>query len=345
MIELRSGVPGSGKTLSIVQTLANLQSRWEKNPEESRPVFILDAMRTMTSGIATGIPDLTLPYSIVPVILAKVNKSGASSLVPDWAEMPDHSLVIIDEAQGCFPPRSSQSQPPDHVAWLNTHRHRGFDIWLTTQHPKLIDSSVRALVGKHMHYRRLFGGQRSVIYEWDSCCDNLAATGTAITSYWAYPKSVFKWYKSAEVHTKQSFKLPKWLLIPVFGALAGIYFIPQAYSVISNGASGKGISSRVVPEPLVVAAAQSGGLTPASGSNDQKTPQYILSGFSFTIIGHMAKEGKPNYYSFNASKVGANSFVLSSFELEGFGYKIAYEQACRAIVSFGVDSQLVRCTV
>lgn len=233
MIELNTGVPGAGKTLSMVQRLSELVGRWKTNPEEGRPIFVL------------GIPDLILPHSLVPLKSVQINKAGSPSLVPDWDEMPDGSLVIIDEAQGCFPPRSSATTAPAHVAWLNVHRHRGFDIWLTTQHPKLIDGSVRALVGKHQHYRRVFGGSRAMVYEWDACSDSLSGLANAVTSYWSYPKKAFQWYKSAEIHTKQKFKLPKWLLIIPVGILMAIFFIPRAYTSITKMTDTQKVQSAV----------------------------------------------------------------------------------------------------
>lgn len=222
MIDLNTGVPGSGKTLSMVEELAKLFKRWEAHPEESRPVFVL------------GIPELALPHAIVPLKSVQIDKAGAPRMVPDWDEMPDGSLVIIDECQGVFPPRSSQSTPPAHVAFLNVHRHRGFDLWLTTQMPKLIDSSVRALVGRHKHYRRAFGMSRAVVYEWDMCSDNLSGMNNAVKSYWPYPKHAFKWYKSAEIHTKQKFKLPLWLGILPLGVIMCAYFFPKAYMAVTN---------------------------------------------------------------------------------------------------------------
>lgn len=231
MIYLRTGVPGAGKTLSGVQELNKMVARWGAHPDEARPIFVL------------GVPDLLLPHSPLPLKSVQIDKNGSPSLVPDWSVIPDGSLIFIDEAQGCFPPRSTASKPPEHVAFLNTHRHHGFDIYLTTQHPKLIDGSVRALVGKHQHYRRLFGGMRAMVYEWDSCSDSLSGMNTAIKSYWPYPKNAFKFYKSAEIHTKQRFKLPMWLLIPVVGVLMAAFFVPRAFSVLAHGVSGKGIVS------------------------------------------------------------------------------------------------------
>lgn len=229
MIELITGIPGSGKTLSKVQELAKLQKRWESHPDEARPVFVL------------GIPDLALPHATVPLKSVQADKAGTVRLVPDWSEMPDGSLVIIDECQGVFPPRSSQSTPPEHVAWLNTHRHRGFDLWITTQQPKLIDSSVRALVGRHKHFRRVFGMQRSVVYEWDACSDSLAGMNNAVKTYWPFPSGAFKWYKSAEIHTKQKFKMPLWLGILPLGIIMCVYFFPKAYSAITNPKSSRDV--------------------------------------------------------------------------------------------------------
>lgn len=229
MIDLHTGIPGSGKTLSMVEELAKLQKRWEKFPDEARPIFV------------HNIKDLALPHAVMPLISVQVHRGGESVLVPDWDLMPDGSLAIIDEAQNLFPPRSSQSAMPAHVAWLNTHRHKGFDIWFTTQHPKLIDSSVRALVGRHKHFRRLFGGRRAVVYEWDACSDSLGGMKTAVKTYYPYPKKVFEWYKSAEIHTKQRFKLPLWLGIPFIAVAIGVFAVPSAYSTLSSGMAGKGL--------------------------------------------------------------------------------------------------------
>ncbi|OFA02620.1 zonular occludens toxin domain-containing protein [Duganella sp. HH101] len=277
MIDLNTGVPGSGKTLSMVEKLAALVDRWAAHPEEARPIFV------------SGVPDLALPHAIMPLKSVQVAKAGAPMLVPDWDEMPDGSLVIIDEAQGCFPPRSSASIAPAHVAWLNTHRHRGFDIWITTQHPKLIDGSVRALVGKHQHYRRLFGGQRAMVYEWDACSDSLAGMATAVTRYWSYPKKAFKWYKSAEIHTKQKFALPKWLLAFPIGIALAVVAVPRAYTTLSQGMAGKGLG-----------ASQKGGggsvppaATPVQLPAAQQVAGYYVQGpycFSITKGGVIASE-------------------------------------------------------
>ena len=236
----------------MVARLYSLFKRWEKFPNEMRPVFV------------HNIPDLAFPVARLPLKQYQKKSSDPIRYVPDFEALPAGALIIIDECQGhlqanadgqhelLFPPRSSVSEAPPHVAFLTVHRHHGFDIWLATQNPKLIDFQVRALVGLHRHYRRLFGGNRAVCYEWDACSDNLSGTKTAVKSFFPFPRDAFKFYKSAEVHNKQKFRLPLWLFIPVVGLVMGVAFIPKAYSVIAGGISGKGISASdtVAPEPF-----------------------------------------------------------------------------------------------
>jgi len=212
MITLKTGVPGASKTLTAVHELALLLRTFLKKEGDFRPVYV------------HGIKDLSLPH----FQLEDPTK---------WDQVPDGSLVIIDECQSAFPPRSPSQKVPDHVAALNTHRHRGIDLVLITQHPKLIDQGVRRLVGKHQHYRRVFGGSRSLCYEWDHCEDSLSSLKTATKSFFTFPKDAFKYYNSAEVHTKQSFKFPVWLWLFPLAAVPLIGFGAHRVYQSINGQS------------------------------------------------------------------------------------------------------------
>jgi zona occludens toxin len=210
MITLKTGVPGASKTLSAVHEMAVLLGRQIKGKEETRPIFV------------HGVKDLSLPHFPLPD-------------ATKWADCPEGSIVIIDEAQGTFPPRSSTSKPPPHVEALNTHRHKGIDLIVITQHPKLIDQAVRRLVGKHQHYRRLYGGKTSVCYEWDHCEDSLMGIKNAHKSMFRQPRDAFKYYTSAEVHTKQSFKVPLWLIaFPLAVVALAIHGGPTVARILSG---------------------------------------------------------------------------------------------------------------
>lgn len=287
MIDLRTGIPGSGKTLSMVEALAKLLATWAKKPEDGRPIFV------------HNIKDLALAHAVMPLKVFEREdgkRSAIVRMVPDWDAMPDGSLVLIDECQDMFPPRSTQSETPAHIAWFNTHRHKGFDVWLVTQHPKLIDFSVRALVGKHQHFRRLFGGQRASTYEWDACSDNLSGLKDSVMSFYEFPKKAFQWYKSAEIHTKQSFKLPRWLLIPVVGVVIGVFTFPSAYSTLKNGISGKPISGVVAKpaESKPVTAVPVVAMVPPGQSSKPESMLEVAPAYPITDLTKVSAKYKPS---------------------------------------------------
>jgi len=228
MIELRTGLPRNGKTLSMVHELAIMQKQWDK-------VSANDDAPPKGRAVYTNIKGLVLPHLPIPVKSEKRSREGAVTYIIDWDLIEDGALVIIDEAQEWFPPRSSQSEAPGHVAFLSVHGHRGLDIVFITQHPKLIDGAIRALCGKHKHYRRVLGWNKAAVYEWDGCSDNLQGMKNAVVSAFHYPADSYKYYQSATLHTKQSFKYPKWLIIPVVGIVMSFYFVPRAYTIVTKG--------------------------------------------------------------------------------------------------------------
>lgn len=172
MIELITGLPGACKTL---YTLTYIKERSEK---ENRPVYY------------AGIKDLMLPWTEIDAT--------------KWFECPSGSIIVIDECQTVFRPRSFGSQVPDYVARLETHRHQGLDIILITQHPLLCDPSIRRLAGRHVHCIRMWGMQKSTLHEWNSVrenCDKPAGRTDSIKHHWKFDKRSYAFYKSAEVHT------------------------------------------------------------------------------------------------------------------------------------------------
>lgn len=176
MITLGTGLPGNGKTLFMLWYLKR------KADKENRPVYY------------HNVKDLN------PDVLG-----NWSTFEPEkWYDLPSGSIVLIDECQDIFPKKPNGAPLPEHFTKLNTHRHLGIDLFLITQHPSLIDNSVRRLVGQHFHSIRKFGLQRSTIYEWSSCASSPELDSTqknSVVMKWKFPKEVFGWYKSAEVHT------------------------------------------------------------------------------------------------------------------------------------------------
>ncbi|WP_293781278.1 zonular occludens toxin domain-containing protein [uncultured Oxalicibacterium sp.] len=200
-IELITGLPGNGKTLYALKYVKEWSER------ESRPVFY--------HGIQLG-DELAGKWT--PIDPEK------------WFDAPPGAIIVIDECQIIFRPRSLGKEPPPYVARLETIRHQGLNIVLITQHPLLVDSSIRRLCGKHMHCIRKWGTESSTIHEWPSVrdnCDKPAGRKDSIKHAWKFDKSIYALYKSAEIHTiKRNIPMRVWLLFAL-----PVILIAMAYLV------------------------------------------------------------------------------------------------------------------
>lgn len=193
MIYLTTGQPGAGKTLWTIFYVKQLAER------ENRTVYF------------SGINDLKLPW----VELDDPRQ---------WHRLPPGSIIVLDEAQRLFRPRATGSAVPDYVQALETHRHHGYDIFVVTQHPMLIESNVRRLIGRHWHVQRTFGLHRATVHEFHELRQEPDKSREgSIRHEWSYPAEVFNYYKSAELHThKRSVPVRVWLLFalpPILGML------------------------------------------------------------------------------------------------------------------------------
>jgi len=170
----------------------------------------------------------------------------------EWpSEVPDGAVVVIDEAQSLWRPRGTGSKVPEHVAQLETHRHRGLDFFCTTQAPRLIDANVRSLAGRHVHIRdQGILGRKA--YEWPEC--NEAMTWRSCVNKWNYklPKKTFDHYVSASIHTKPVRKVPPALLWAAFAVLAACVLVFMVYRVVAR--SGGSHEAPAKPGPAVSSA-------------------------------------------------------------------------------------------
>ena len=196
MLTLITGQPGNGKSL---YTIAFVEA---KRQAESRPVFYY------------GIPELALPWTMLDD-------------PAKWHECPEKSIIVIDEVQKVMPPRPSSSKPPQHVAELETHRHKGFDLFFMTQDPSLVDNHLKKLAGEHIHLIRQWGRQKADLYKMQKVQDPTNANlKRALHSTFPYPKKVFDWYKSADAHThKKSIPFKYYMLyaLPVVALAAACF--------------------------------------------------------------------------------------------------------------------------
>lgn len=241
MITLITGIPGMGKTSYLVTLLM----QFEKAAE--RPIFVM------------GIPDLKIEHIPAPPVEEWTERRISPedpTLELAYFTFPPNAILVVDEAQRVYRPRASASKVPDHVAALETHRHTGLDIILLTQKPKLIDSNVRELVGKHIHIRAGMLGR--MLYEWPHVADGESRLDRQDASRRKFspPKKSFSKYKSAEVHTKHKFRIHNAFLLLAGAAVFTAY---QGWTLYSS------VTGRFSPDPV-------------STKPDNEAPQLARSG-------------------------------------------------------------------
>lgn len=187
MISLITGLPGSGKTNLLVHELMT------RDDLKNRPLFV------------DGIPELKIPTMEIP-------EGEDMTTWHKWA--PTGAILVIDEAQRIFRPRPAGAKVPDYIQELETHRHKGIDIFVITQHPRLIDVNLRSLVGEHRNISRTMLGFKRISY-WQRCANPESRNDVADAKnsiYWL-KKDAFGMYKSAEEHTKLKGSLSSWIWV------------------------------------------------------------------------------------------------------------------------------------
>ena len=212
MITLITGSPGSGKTLYCVDKILQplVGSTIDSTNEEGETT-------TYNRTIYTNIPRLLLDHELIDAKwLEHLHENKQTGCV-----------VVFDEVQRAWPNRPHGSKKPAAVEYLETHRHDGIDIVLMTQNPMLLDPAVRALVGRHLHIRRLGGFGGAIVYEWDSCSNSLNFKAAFTKTPYRYNRKVFKLYHSADVHTRQNRNVPFAAWVVLGGILASVYMWPH----------------------------------------------------------------------------------------------------------------------
>lgn len=213
VITLITGAPGAGKSAALVDLLSQLTA--------GRPLYV------------DGVPDLKVEHQPLPDPTT-------------WpATVPDGSAIVIDEVQRVWRPRGPGAKVPDHIAALETHRHRGLDFFIVTQGPRLVDGNVRALVGRHVHLRDL-GVLGRWWYEWPECSEAVAWKSAPIKKRYRLPKAIFDKYRSASMHIKPIRSFPMALVWMIGALLALAVLVFMGYRSITGKTAAMMPSAEVV---------------------------------------------------------------------------------------------------
>ena len=231
MLTIFTGGPGAGKTAALVDLLNKLPG--------DRPIY------------NDGLSALNLPGKTVHALD-----------VMTWHEtVPEGAVIVVDEVQRRWRPRGPSAPVPPSIAALETHRHRGVDIFVTTQAPRLVDANVRALCTRHVHIRDT-GWAGRYWYEWPEISDQMAWRTCVNKRKYKLPRAAFSLYKSSELHTKPIRKTPKLLYVVLLLVAIVIALAWAGYRIFTRDVSGA-----AAPKPAagqVVSSLSAGGVAPGA---------------------------------------------------------------------------------
>jgi len=141
MFVLRTGLQGNGKTLNTIKEVDS------KAANEGRVVYY------------HNIRGFNPKAQVLKAVWEAFDDPHK------WHELPENSIIVIDEAQTFFRIRKSSEAVPPYASALETMRHRGHELHCITQNPGLIDHHFRKLCNSHIHYVR--GHKGKVIKRWE----------------------------------------------------------------------------------------------------------------------------------------------------------------------------------
>ena len=240
MITLITGTPGSGKTAWLLDQLLTL-----KKNEPTRLLYVhgvrnLRGITHQTIYCKSQLCDICRSNAELKNweeslrISSPTNEYLKYKYVEDWPSWKQpNSLIVVDEVQRIWRPRTGGSVPHASVSGLETHRHYGVDFWLISQGPHLFDNFIRLLVGRHVHLVANWAGRKQ--YEWPECKQDVQSRADAVVRPYTLPKRVFSLYDSAEVHTKLDKRKP----ISFYVSIAALLIAVAVVYVISGRISNK----------------------------------------------------------------------------------------------------------
>jgi len=218
-IHLITGVPGAGKSLRLVYQCCQ---RLASEKEQDRPVF------GNIRGFRRQAP--------LPGSKFQHPDGRFEDISGEWMDVPDGSIILIDEVQERWRRYRTTGEPPPEIAALERHRHRNIDFILTCQNPKQLSDDVRSLVDVHEHLTKK-SKNSATVYRWSGRCSTSPYTSRrdpdCEVSFWRYPKWVFDEYVSADEHTVNK-NVPRIVKIAVGMALAIPIMFFVAYKQITG---------------------------------------------------------------------------------------------------------------
>lgn len=335
-IELITGTPGAGKTTFAVATrLASEVGREITLDDETCINLQLDVGSKVKRRIVqAGIKGLLVEHERLPHILTRESTPDSdiakwNALQPGATDTPVHmrlpgtppvecapivqnwwlwckpgDLIVIDEAQFVMGRAGTMGKkPPFWIQALEVHRHYGVDFIIITQHPNLIDTTVRALVGLHRHVRSVMGSALCMVYVWDHA-SNPERYALAAKTKFLRRKNHYSLFKSSSAHVAPptAGRGIVWL-VPLLLVLGGTLAWQLSKRFIP--------SAQAAPPPVAASAPKGQGLARLNAVSAPKAPKLLQGCYSVgDRCGCLGLDG-------GWLKVGADMCKLSASSFDG----------------------------
>lgn len=260
-----------------------------------------------------------------------------------WFALPHTAIIFIDECQHFFPPRAVGAKVPDYISQFETHRHHGYDVYLVTQDRMLLDTNVRRLVGRHIHYHNPFGGNRVTRYEQSKSfdVDSYFDLKNSQKKFIKRPVNFYGAYFSAEMHTHK-FKMPKFVYLfiaIVIVLILCIYFLYNLFfSMKADNAKPVSQASTAVHKPHISYVSSS----LPSPVEKQAMTEYVsklVDGVYITGSQYVKDPSGAVHYDFAFSRKSSDE----AFDPAAVGMSVMAVNQCLARVSYGDYSTFVTC--
>ncbi|PYC27388.1 zonular occludens toxin [Aquipseudomonas alcaligenes] len=206
MLYIRTGKPGHGKTLNTIREVD------EKAFNEGRPVYFHNI-----NGLKPELLRAAWFHFEDPEL---------------WFQLPQDSIIVVDEAQGWFGARDTRGRPPEHISRFETMRHQGHEVHLVTQDPRYIDVHLRRLCNGHIHYWRVFKSSQLLRFESDSVIEKVEVKSSfkdADKKTVRLDRKFFSVYTSSNASHHFQTKLPTKFLLAGAVILGAVFMVYRAY--------------------------------------------------------------------------------------------------------------------
>jgi zona occludens toxin len=335
MLVFRTGLMGHGKTLNAIKEID------AKAKTEGRPVYYHNVSGLKPERLKAQWYAFDDPHK--------------------WFELPDNSIVLIDEAQRFFGVRDPRKAVPDYCSQFETMRHDGLEVHLVTQHASFLDAHIRKLCNKHIYVLRIFGGKKLSRYEAEKCIDvdKQTALKDASHSFVKLDSKFFGVYDSAVEHHFKFRPPGKMLLIPLLLVFIA-FMIYRAFNSFNGGEAAQAAKVAAITTVNGATALASGDSSGSAGGNGKhlsaqqyvaiRTPRLPDVPSSAPIYDTLTEpktyprlscviSSDPNYIERNTKRyrvvtAGKKSYICECYTQQGTWHKTTFAY-CKNAVEYG----------